>query len=838
VLLEGALERPAGERGAFINAACAGDQSLQHEVESLIASHQQARSFLEAPALAGSKDDASLVGRTLGAYRILARLGSGGMGEVFLAQDSRLGRKVALKFLPEAVSSDRERLQRFHQEASAASALNHPNILVIHEIGEAEGRHFIATEHVEGETLRERMSRGRLGVSEAVDITRQVARGLTAAHAAGIVHRDVKPANIMLRRDGYAKLLDFGLAKLAAAPEGGVDPDAETLMSTTPGILLGTVAYMSPEQARGLKLDARTDVWSLGVVLFEMLTGRVPFEGSSGADVLSAILAKDPVPPRRLASEIPLALERIVLKALEKERTERYQTVEELAAAVAELERRLERGTSRVRRVPQGSRTKKRPTAPDSPAKTRLIALPFRILRTDDETDFLAFSLPDAITSSLSGLDSIVVRSSLVAAHFGSERLDVKRIAAEADVDVVLTGTLLRAGEQLRVCTQLVEASAGTVVWSLTSHLTLREIFQVHDDLVQRIVASLSLPLTAHEQRLLKQDVPASPRAYEFYLRANQLMQRIGIGAVEAPFLARDLYLRCLEDDPRYAPAWARLGRCYRLIGKSGGELEQNLGRAESCLQRALELNPDLALAHKLYAQLETDLGRVAEAMSRLLRRTHPGSTDAELFAGLVHTCRYCGLFEASVAAHERARRLDPTIATGVRHTYWLLGEYERALQDMGTDPVYFDALVLASMGREGEAISILQAREQKALPEAMHAFVASLRALLEGKREESLEATERCFTHFRDPEARYYLARQLARLGAQERALEEMRRVVEQGFYCSQVLARDIWLEPLRSAPKFGAIVQRAEDHRRRAAESFLKEGGDRLLDVRPGPF
>jgi eukaryotic-like serine/threonine-protein kinase len=818
--LDGALARPEGERVAFLSVACAGDPSLRREVESLIGSAEHTRSLLESPVLADSVPDGDadpMVGRTLGAYRILSRLGAGGMGEVFLAHDSRLGRKVALKLLPEALSADPDRLRRFHLEASAAAALNHPNILVIHAIGEAEGRHFIATEHIEGETLSDRMARGRLEVSEAVEIARQVARGLAAAHAAGVVHRDVKPGNIMLRRDGFVKLLDFGLAKLTASRDVAIDTSAETLVETTPGMVIGTVAYMSPEQVRGAPVDQRSDIFSIGTVLYEMVCGRKPFAGDGAAEVMSAILRDDP-PALPALDEI----EAIVRRCLQKDASQRFPSADDLGAA-------LQAASRAPSAAAPASQERVR-----SPTPTRLVVLPFRILRPDAETDFLAFSLPDAITSSLSGLGALVVRSSLVAAHFGGETLDLKKIAAAANVDVVLTGTLLRAGEQLRVSSQLVEAPAGTVVWSQTSHLTLREIFQLQDDLVQRIVESLSLPLTAREHRLLRHDVPASPTAYEFFLRANELTRHMGLGSGDLA-AARDLYRRCLEGDPAYAPAWARLARCHRLLGKGGEDPQENLAQAESSLRRALDLNPSLALAHKLYAQLETDFGRPADAMTRLLRRIHPGSTDAELFAGLVHSCRYCGLLDASIAAHAQARHLDPRIPTGVWHTYWLLGDDERALQDMGTAPIYFDALVLTSMGREGEALSILRGREQMGLAPILTAFIRSLRTLLEGKREESLDATAKCLATLDDAEARYYLARQLAHLGSTERAIEELWRVVEQGFYCPQALARDPWLAPLRESPDFAGILQRAESGRRQAAASFLEADGERLLGVRP---
>jgi TolB-like protein len=468
-------------------------------------------------------------------------------------------------------------------------------------------------------------------------------------------------------------------------------------------------------------------------------------------------------------------------------------------------------------------------------AMARLIVLPFRVLRPDADTVFLAFSLPDAITTSLSGLDAVVVRSSLAAARLAGESPDLKKIAAEAEVDVILTGTLLRSGEELRVSAQLVEAPSGTLIWSQTSQVTLRDIFQLQDGLVQRIVEALALPLTAREHRLLRHDVPASPTAYEFYLRANQLTQQAGLNTSESFALARDLYLRCLEADGRYAPAWARLGRCYRLLGKAGEAPQENLAKAESSLRRALDLNPGLALAHKLFAQLETDLGHAADAVIRLLRHLHPESADAELFAGLVQACRYCGLLEASAAAHERARRLDPRIPTGVRHTYWLLGDYRRALDEAAPQPFYLEALVLVSMGRESEALSVLRQRESERPPGTLREFLASLRALLEDQQGESLEATEKCLAHARDPEMQYYLARQLARLGAGERALQEMGKVVESGFHCPEAFARDPWLESVRSTPEFAAILERAESGRRRAATAFVEAGGERLLGVAP---
>src|SRR2546425_4540672 len=363
VLFKSALEREPKERTAYLDEACSSDDSLRGEVESLMAAYEQAGDFIEPAALevaAASFTDEqreSIVGRTINQYAILGSLGSGGMGEVYLAHDSKLGRRVALKLLPLHYNWDVDRLHRFQQEARTASALNHPNILTIYEIGETEGSHFIATEFIAGETLRQRMTEragpsrdgdslpnARMKLDEALDIGAQVASALSAAHEAGIVHRDIKPENIMLRTDGLVKVLDFGLAKLTQRAAFTADTEAATrvMVKTIPGMVLGTAAYMSPEQARGLAVDARTDVWSLGVVLYEMITGHVPFEGETATDVILSVVEREPPPLARYSREVPAELERIINKALRKNREERYQTVKDLAIDLKNLRQRLE----------------------------------------------------------------------------------------------------------------------------------------------------------------------------------------------------------------------------------------------------------------------------------------------------------------------------------------------------------------------------------------------------------------------------------------------------------------------------------------------------------------
>ena len=349
-VFEGALEREGSEREAFLDRSCLNDVALRKEVESLLRSYGEAGSFMEAPAVAfaaeslvGEQKKLS-VGQVVKHYEVISPIGEGGMGEVYLAKDTILGRRVALKVLPEYVGRDPDRLRRFKQEARSASTLNHPNVCVIHEIGETEdGRPFIAMEHIEGVTLRQRMNEREMKLGEALDIAGQVADALTAAHEARIVHRDIKPENIMIRRDGYVKVFDFGLAKLTEQRHQSESATMSTLLvNSSPGTVMGTAAYMSPEQARGVPVDERTDIWSLGVVLYEMVSGHPPFTGQTPTDVVVAIVERDPPSLSQYLPGTPAELERIVRKALRKDTEQRYQIVKEMAIDLRSIRKELE----------------------------------------------------------------------------------------------------------------------------------------------------------------------------------------------------------------------------------------------------------------------------------------------------------------------------------------------------------------------------------------------------------------------------------------------------------------------------------------------------------------
>lgn len=462
-------------------------------------------------------------------------------------------------------------------------------------------------------------------------------------------------------------------------------------------------------------------------------------------------------------------------------------------------------------------------TAPAAPARlTRLIVLPFRMLRPDPETEFLAFSLPDAVTGTLGGLESLVVRSSMTAARFAGDTVTPAQIGVDADVDAIVTGTLLRSGSEIRVSTQLTSASSGALLWSQAAQTPVGDLFRVQDELARRIVASLSLPLTNREQQMLRRDVPSNPAAYEYFLRANQLAHDASQWSV-----ARDLYLQSVTEDPDYAPAWARLGRMHHVMAKYTPKgPQESADQAEGAFKRALALNPDLPIAHKLFAQLEVDLGRAQDAMVRLIERAH--TADPELLAGLVSTCRYSGLLDASAGAHDRAVALEPKIRTSVGHTWFLQGDFARVATAKVTEYPYIVAIAMAEIGRGPEVLPVLREVEQK-LPGRLKEFAGVARTLIEGDAAASIAGIERIVaSDFRDPEGLFYLARHLAHLNEVGPALALLERVEGSGYVCFPTMARDPWLDSLRGMPAFTELLRRAETRHAAAVAAFQQVGGN----------
>ena len=728
------------------------------------------------------------------------------MGVVYAAHDEQLDRTVAIKtWRSQGDAFARERLLR---EARAAASVSHPNICQLYELGEHDGEIYIAMELLEGEPLSARIAKGPLVVAEAIQIELPVLAALDALHRRGIVHRDLKPSNIFLTPFGV-KLLDFGLAR----PVDTLSAEA-TMALTMPGTIVGTPQYLAPEQLLGEPVDHRGDLFAAGAVLYEMLTGAPPFGAGSRtlAQVFQAILSDQP--PALGGAVSIAAIDRVIHRALQKNPAQRYESASAMADDLRAVLRLAESGP--VARAQQ---------------LRRLIVLPFRVLRPDTETDFLAFSLADAITSSLSSLDSLVVRSSVTASRFAGNDADLETIAAKTDVDLVLTGTLLRASDQLRVNTQLVEAPGGAVVCSHSSQVPLGDIFALQDELSRRVVEALALPLSARDEQRLRRDVPATPKAYEYYLRANELSAKPNNWAI-----ARTLYLECVAEDPNYAPAWARLGRVNRVLGTySGLDAGDYYEQAKNAFTRALELNPDLSLAHNLYTNFEVEIGQAEAAMQRLVRRAHDRTGDPELFAGIVQACRYCGLLDASIAAYEHASRLDPQIRTSVAHAYLALADYDRALATNVEDPRVLDAYSLAALGRTDEAVALLREVDSTPLPRLFRLYVQGLLGLFEGNRDRALHSL-RTFsdeTAMRDPCGWYYAGRALAYLGQAETAVTYLQRSVSGGFFCYPWLARDPWIDSVRHRADFRALLEEAEARHRRARDTFLSVRGDELLGI-----
>jgi len=751
--------------------------------------------------------------QTIGRYRVLEKLGEGGMGVVYAALDDRLERRIAIKTIRS--SRDPSLHERFWREARAAASVSHPHICAIYEVGEAEdGTLFLAMELLEGESLGERLLRGAPTTGEALRIIGEVLGALEALHAQHLVHRDLKPSNVFLTRHGV-KLMDFGLARPSAT--GPVEASG----ITQPGMVLGTPRYMAPEQVTGQDLDGRADVFAAGVLLYEMLSGRPAFDGDTMMQVLHSVVYDTP-PPLEGTALAP-ALDAVIRKALAKRPEERFESAAAMAAAL--------RGIASERTPSSLGALELDPTlaAPMRPA-TRLAVLPFRMLRPDPEIDFLAFSLPDAVSSALAGLHSLAVRPSGSVAGLVAEAPDIARIAREASVDAVLMGTLLRAGEHVRVSTQLLQAPSGTLLASHTSQAPLGDLFQLQDELAHRIVDALALPLTSRERRLVQRDVPADPAAYELYLRANQLMNEPTRWEE-----ALELYRQCVAIDDSYAPAWARLGRAARVIAKYGEKIQSELLRtAEGAFRRALEINPDLSAAHHLYAYLDVELGRARFAMVRLLDRARARRNDTELYSGLVIACRYCGLLEASAAAHDQVRRLDPGARTSVAYTYLFLHQFDRCLTN-DDDPMKFNRIMaLLSSGRTEEARSTAESTIERIGSPMMRIAVRGYIAAASGDPGPFLHFVDAMqHSAFNDPEALLLMARGAARLGLTEHALRGLDRSIKGGHTCVSFLRTDPWLDPLRGMPDFERMVADADKVRREARAHFLAASGEQILGV-----
>jgi len=843
-LFQQAADLSDPERAAFLASLAGADSELRDELAALLAADSQTTDFIQAPLREAAGRMAAgqstlAPGTQIGHYQMASLVGCGGMGRVYLAQDTKLGRKVAFKTLTANALYDERALRRFEQEARTASALNHPNILTIYEVDQLDGIHFIVSEFVDGPNLRERLRAGRIAPREAVEIAAQVAAALNAAHSVGVTHRDIKPENIMIRPDGLVKVVDFGIAKLTEPPSGEnpVLPKPSSLSLTTqPGMVIGTARYMSPEQVRGLALDGRSDIFSLGAVLYEMVSGHAPFEGATQSDVVAEILKTDPKPLPQVASPVPAALDRIVSTAMNKDRDARFQSAREMSSALQSLQKEMDLGTAgNIPAIPALWRngwaraiilallimvaagyfySRRQSHIPAGPRT--LAILPFRNIRQDPATEFLGFSLADAVITKLGYVSSLTVRPSSSIEQYRNKPIDPRRVGAELDVNTLLTGSFLKDGDNLRINAQLIDLRPMRIIWDDTIDIQYENLLSVQDRVAQKIISGLELSLAPAEGARLNSDHAISQTAYERYLR--------GVN-----YYASDDFNHAIEEleqssamEPNYALTWAHLGQAYTTNAglQFGGREEYR--KAQNAYEKALALNPNLIEAKIYEANLLTDTGRADMAIPLLRAALATNSNVAEAHWELGYAYRYGGMLPESVTECETARRLDPNVKinSSALNTYFYLGEYDKFLASLPrTDSAYIlfyrglgeyykgdDTTAESHFDRAFELNPALpQAEIGKALADGARHDPGAGRKLL---HEAEDRARERGVT---DGEGIYKIAQGYAVLGDSDSALRVLRMSIDAGFFPYSYFESDPLLNNVRQRREFTMLMEDA---------------------------